>query len=274
MLLSRLLQRFWLVAIAITVCLSTIGLHGTPPDAIAQQRPDCDNFIDQQDSQVAFDADPTDPFGLDEQGEGNGEACEQPEREFGTPPLVNCDDLRDHPDIARALYDYSLSKYGTDRYNLVTCAEQGSTDADPVTGDRPNRRNQRDDPEVLDGPPLDAGDGRVIVSSDASGTGETLEDRLEARFAALEAQFAAFEARAANGFAMFPESGDEAAAGGQAASVVVSTSPKPIGANQRARGHDDRPIIRAQKVKADKSNRSKERTAKRDRTKDEHRNRR
>jgi hypothetical protein len=211
---------------------------------------------------------------LDEQGEGDGEACEQPEGGFGTPPLVNCDDLRDHPDIARALYDHSLSKYGSDRYGLATCVEQGSTGADPAAGDRPDRGSRRDDPEVLDGPPPDAGDGRVIVSTDASGTGETLETRLEARFAALEAQFAAFEVRAANGFGRFPESGGEAAAGGQAATVVVSTSQKPVTTHQRARADDERPIIRAQKAKADKGNRTTKRTNKHDRTKGRHRNRR
>ena len=132
--LPQHINRFWLIALAITVCLGAIGPLGTVSDAIAQQRPDCGNFIDQEDAQVAFDADPTDPFGLDEQGEGDGEACEQPEGGFGTPPLVNCDDLRNHPDIARALYDHSLSKYGSDRYGLAGCIEQASTGANPPRG--------------------------------------------------------------------------------------------------------------------------------------------
>src|ERR671917_257349 len=110
---ARPLHRFWLVALAITVCVGIIGPLGTLSDAIAQQRPDCENFLDPEDAQVAFDADPTDPFGLDEAGQGDSEACES-EAAFGTPPLVNCDDLRDHPDIARVLYDHSLTKYGAD----------------------------------------------------------------------------------------------------------------------------------------------------------------
>ena len=133
-----LFHRFWLIALAITVCLGTIGPLGSPTDAIAQeQRPDCDNFVDKEDSQVAFDADATDPFGLDEQGEGDGEACEQPEGGFDTPPLVNCDDLQDHPDIARVLYDHSLSKYGSDRYDLAACVEQQSTGTDPTATEHP-----------------------------------------------------------------------------------------------------------------------------------------
>jgi hypothetical protein len=73
-----------LVALAITVCMGTIGPLGTPSDATAQQRPDCENFLDQEDAQVAFDADPTDPLGLDEAGQGDSEACES-DAAFGTP---------------------------------------------------------------------------------------------------------------------------------------------------------------------------------------------
>src|SRR4051812_6140123 len=121
--LFRPLHRLWLVALAITVCLGTSGALRTPSDASAQQRPDCENFLDAEDAQVAFDADPTDPFGLDEAGQGDSEACES-DAAFGTPPLVNCDDLRDHADIALALYDHALTKYGSDQYNLVGCIEQ------------------------------------------------------------------------------------------------------------------------------------------------------
>ena len=86
---------------------------------------------------------------------------------------------------------------------------------------------------MLDGAPPAARGRTVNVSPVAVGTSQTLEARLEARFAALEAQFAAFEVRAANGFGRFPESGDEVASGGQAATVVVSTSQKPITMTQR-----------------------------------------
>ena len=267
---SRPLNRLWLVALAITVFLGTISPLETPSDAAAQQRLDCESFLDQEDAQVALDADPKDPFGLD--GNNDGEACEQPEGAFGTPPLVNCDDLRDHPDIARALYDHSLTKYGADRYDLASCVEQGSTGTDPAADDRANRGSQRNDPEVLDAAPPDT--SADIVIPVVSGPGQTLEARLEARFAALEAQFAAFEERAANGFGMFPEFGDEALIGNQATSVVVTTSHKPIAENQRTTVSDGSPIVRAQKAKERKSDRHKERKGKRDRSQGKHRNRR
>jgi hypothetical protein len=269
--LARHVHRFWLIALAITVCVGTIGPLGPTPDTAAQQRLDCQSFLDQEDAQVTLDADPKDPFGLD--GNNDGEACEQPEGDFGTPPLVNCDDLRDHPDIARALYEHSLDKYGSDRYELAGCVEQGSTGPDRSAGDRTDRGSQNNDPEVLDGVPPQTRDRTVPMSPVAVGAGQSLEARLEARFAALEAQFAAFEARAANGFGMFPDA-DDAPSGGQAANVVVSSSETPITMTQRAGANDDRPVVRAQKAKAGKGDRTKERKGKRTPHKTKHRNRR
>jgi len=211
--LSRLLDRRWLVAFAFTVCVGRIGPLGPTHATAAQQRLDCESFLDQEDAQVALDADPKDPFGLD--GNNDGQACEQPEGDFGTPPLVNCDDLRDHPDIARALYEHSLDKYGSDRYDLAACGQQGQTGTDRSAGDRPNRGSQTNDSEVLDGVPPETSGTTVIVNTFPLGSGQTLGARLAARFAALEAQFAAFEARAANGFGRFPDSGDDATSGGQ-----------------------------------------------------------
>jgi hypothetical protein len=253
------IHRSWLIALAIALCWEGAGALGIPPEATAQeQRPSCANFLDQQDSQVAFDADPSDPFGLDESGQGDTEACET-EEAFGTSPLVNCDDLRGHPDIVRALYDHSLSKYGADRYNLAACVEQESTVTDPTLGDGTNGGSQGEDPEVLDGVPPEPSGSPVVVSPVPLGAGETLEARLEARFAALEAQFAAFEVRAANGFGRFPESGDNAAAVGQVTTVGVSSSQQPIAIAQRTLAHDDGPIVRAQKAKDGNGERDKER---------------
>ena len=116
----------------------------------------------------------------------------------------------------------SISTARTD----TTSRDASSKGARAPTGQRviaPIEGVKRDDPEVLDGVPPETRDKTVNVSPVAVGAGQTLEARLEARFAALEAQFAAFEARAANGFGMFPESGDDATSGGQAANVVVST---------------------------------------------------
>jgi len=252
-----------LVALAVIVCLGTTGPLGPTSDANAQQRPDCENFLDQEDAQVTFDADPTDPFGLD--GNDDAVVCEQPEGDFGTTPLVNCDDLQDHPDIAEALYEHALDKYGSDRYELAACIQQGDAGTHSSAGDRPNRGTQRDEPELLDGAPPDT--SADIVIPVASGPGQSVEARLEARFAALEAQFAAFEERAANGFGMFPDSEDEAPATGQATTVIVSTAQKPIAENQRTTVNDGSPIVRAQKAKERKGDRNKERKGK-------HRNRR
>ena len=266
--LSRPLHRFSLVALAIAFCLLPIGLLGTTSPAIAQERPDCANFLDAEDAQVALAADPTDPLGLDEQGAGDGEACEQPDGRFGTTPLVNCDDLQDDPDIARALYEHSLEKYDSDRYDLAGCIEQGGTGTEPSADDCPNQGRQRDDPEVLDGVPPEADGGTAVVRPVAFDPAQTLEARLETRFAALEAQFAAFEARAANGFGMFPESGDGATAEGQASSVDVSAFQRPIRMTQRTGTGNDRPIVQAQKTKEVKGDQNKERKTKRNRHRD------
>ena len=254
------------------VWMGTIGPLGPPSDASAQQRPDCANFLDQEDAQVALDADPEDPFGLD--GNNDGEACEQPEGDFGTLPPVNCDGLRDHPKIALALYDHSLTKYGSDRYDLAGCIEQASTATRPAASIGGAGGSQGDDPEVLDGVPRAARDNTVDVSPVAIGTSQTLEARLEARFAALEAQFAVFEAQAANGFGMFPESGVDATAQGPTPTIIVSTSQQPITMTQRPGANADNPIVRAQNVNGGKGDRTNERQGKRDRHKNKHRNRR
>jgi len=265
-------HRCWLVALAITVCLGSIGPLGPTPDTAAQQRLDCESFLDQEDAQIALDADPTDPFGLD--GNNDGEACEQPEGDFGTPPLVSCDNLQDQADIARALYEHSLDKYGSDRYDLASCVQQGSTETDPSAGDRANRGSQTNDPEVLDGVPPETRGNTIFVGTVPLGSGQTLEARLDARFAALEAQFAAFEERAANGFGMFPDSEDEAPAADQTTTVIVSTAQKPIAENQWSTLSDGSPIVRAQKAKERKGDRNQERTGKHDRSQGKHRNRR
>src|SRR5215212_5540492 len=137
--LPMALRRSLLVALAVAVCWGTANALLTTSEVAAQeQRPNCANFLDREDAQVAFDADPSDPFGLDESGEGNGQACEAPAEGFGSASLVTCDDLRDHLDIARALYDHSLSKYDADRYELAACVEQERTSTDPSRRDRAN----------------------------------------------------------------------------------------------------------------------------------------
>jgi hypothetical protein len=112
-----------------------------------------------------------------------------------------------------------------------------------------------------------------VVSTGVRSTGETLEARLEARFAALEAQFAAFAGRAANGFGRCPDAGDEAVAGGQAITVAVATSRPSIALPHRTSADDDSPITRAQQATDGTSERGTARKGKRDRHKGERRNR-
>jgi hypothetical protein len=54
--------------------LGSIGSLGATIDTTAQQRLDCENFLDQEDAQVALEANPKDPFGLD--GNNDGQARE------------------------------------------------------------------------------------------------------------------------------------------------------------------------------------------------------
>jgi hypothetical protein len=126
---------------------------------------------------------------------------------------------------------------------------------------------------VLDGVPPETRGNTVIVSTVPLGSGQTRESRVEARFAALEAQFAAFEARAANGFGRLPDPGDEATSGGRATNVVVS-NPQPVTMTQRTGANDDSSIVRPQKAKGGKGDRTTQRQGKRDRHKTKHRNRR
>src|SRR5215203_2198984 len=173
MLLSRPFYRSWLVALAMMVCLGTIVEIMTPSDVTAQQQIDCASFLDPDDAQVAFDADPTDPFGLDGDNDGGSKG---------------------------------------------------------------------NDPEVLDGVPPAAPGRTATTSPVAVDTSQTLEARLEARFAALEAQFAAFELRAGNDFGRFPDSSDDATAGGQTSTVMVSKSQQPVTIAQRPGANNDGPI--------------------------------
>jgi hypothetical protein len=291
------IHRSSLVALAITVCLGTAGPHMLGHDAAAQeQRPTCENFRYQSDAQATLTADPSDPFGLD--SDNNGVACQVEER-FGSTPLVNCDDLRDHPDAQQALqglYDYTRA--AGDPYTLdadgngIACdggdgagdgrddrealdgpPESGGRDQETLDGAAPDQ--SRDDQENLDrSPPVTSRGPHVVVNTGALGTVETLEARLEARFAALEAQFAAFEVRAENGFGRFPDAEDDATAGEQATTVGVSTSQRPITMTQRTRANAESAIIRFQQATDGDGEHGKERKSKRNRHNDKHRNRR
>src|SRR5688500_1776680 len=63
--LTRLLTAIWFVlAIAL----------GLPPSAAAQDRYDCGDFATHAEAQAVLDAEPSDPYGLD--GDHDGDACE------------------------------------------------------------------------------------------------------------------------------------------------------------------------------------------------------
>jgi hypothetical protein len=290
------IRRSSVVALAITVCLGTAGPLVRVHDAAGrEQRLTCANFRSQSDTQAAFTADPSDPFGLDV--DNNGVACQTEER-FGTSPLVTCDDLRDYPDAQPALqglYDYTQAV--GDPYTLDADGNGIACDAGDGKGNRRHHHEELDGPpasgrrgrEALDGPtperrrddretlersaPVSRRGPTVVVSTGARSTGETLEARLEARFAALEAQFAAFAGRAANGFGRFPDAGDEAMAGGQAITVAVATSRPSIALPHRTSGKDSSPIIRAQQATDGTGERGTARKGKRDRHKGERRKR-
>ena len=230
----------------------------------------CPNFLPaseggQQHAQEVYNSDTSDPYGLDGPvGPNNdtrgepGVACET-ESDLGTESRATCQNFRETRH-AQALLDAAGRN---DPYDLdpdrngVACDGGGGGDL-----------------ETLDGVPPSTRGTTVVVSTGAIDTGESLEARLEARFAALEAEFAEFEARAANGFGRFPDSEDEATVGGQGTTVVVSTSQQPVTVAQRTSPDDDRPTLRAQKVQDGKVDRTKERKNKRDRPKGKHRNRR
>ena len=135
-LVSQKLTVIAAIAFALVVCLGTAGQTLTVTDASAQaERPNCENFLEQVDAQAVFDADPSDPFGLDSSGEGNGDACQDSEDEFGTASPVNCDDFREHPDITNSLYDHTIETYGTDKYDLVSCTGSSPVLEPPVGGE-------------------------------------------------------------------------------------------------------------------------------------------
>lgn len=161
-----------LTGLTFALCLGGVGPVLTPLPATAQeQRPNCANFLDQDDAQVAFDADTDDPFGLD--GEGDGVACEKPGGGFGLQlPLVNCNDLLNDLGIAQAPYDYSLRRFSEDRYNLVVCSGQGNCGTNQGASSRPPQN-------------LSSGGNNVVIARTGF-SGETLEARLDAHFLSLE----------------------------------------------------------------------------------------
>lgn len=129
---QRGVRRAVVAAVALAAIVVMAASLSVVQAAAQERRPNCENFLDEDDAQVVFSADPGDPFGLDGSGEHNGKACEY-EDAFGSAPLVDCNDLKDHPEIAGALHEHSIKKYGEDRYGLSPCAIPEAQDA-PLTG--------------------------------------------------------------------------------------------------------------------------------------------
>jgi hypothetical protein len=238
------------------LALTALALSGQPAHVTAQTEwPNCENVLDQDDAQAAYDADRGDPFDLESSEPVNDVPCED-EPAFGTEPLISCDALSQYPDAQQALqglYDHTRDDgdpYGLDQGGdpAVACdgGGNGADVQDPLDG-TPRERRGNDD-EALDGPPPDrsrrdrnARDGSppttsdgttVVVSAAPLADFASLEERLDARFAALEADFAAFEARAQNGFGRFDEFADGASRGEQGATVIVSSSRQPVAVTQ------------------------------------------
>jgi hypothetical protein len=233
------------------IALTALVWSGLPDHVHAQTEwPNCENFRDQDDAQAAYDADRTDPFDLESSEPVNDVPCED-EPAFGTEPLISCDALTDYPDAQQALqglYDHTRDEgdpYGLDQGGdpAVACDSGGggADEQDPLDG-TPRARRGNDD-EALDGPPPDrsprdrdapnesppttSGGTMVVVSAAPLADFASLEERLDARFAALEADFAAFEVRAENGFRRFEDSADDASRREQGATVIVSSARQP-----------------------------------------------
>jgi hypothetical protein len=255
------------------IALTALLLTGLPAPAAAQAEwPNCENFRDQDDAQAAYDADRQDPFDLESTEPVNDVPCED-ESAFGTEPLVSCDALTDDPDAQQALqglYDHTRDE--GDPYSLdqggdpaIACDGGGGADEqDPLDG--PPRDRRGNGQENLDGPPPDrsrrdreargeapvvSGDGTVVVvSTTPLDDFASLEERLDARFAALEADFAAFEVRAQNGFGRFDESGDGASSREQGATVIVSSSRQPAAVTQSEdTANNGTPAVLAQRAR-------------------------
>jgi hypothetical protein len=238
------------------LALTALALGGQPAHVTAQTEwPNCENLLDQDDAQAAYEADRADPFDLESTEPVNDVPCED-EPAFGTAPLVSCDALTDYPDAQQALqglYDHTRDEgdpYGLDQGGdpAIACDDGngGADEPDPL--DRTSSERRGNDEEALDGPPPDrsrrdreardesppttSGGTTVVVSATPLGDFASLEERLDARFAALEADFAAFEERAQNGFGRFDESGDGASSGEQGATVIVSSARQPAAVTQ------------------------------------------
>ena len=230
--------------------LIVLVLNGQVAHVAAQTEwPNCENFRDQDDAQVTYDADQTDPFDLESSQTANDVPCED-ELNFGRQPLASCDALINEPNALQALqglYDYTRGEgdpYGLDQGGdpAIACDGDGGGDErevldgpPPDSGgndqenlDGPAADRSRDDQPEVDGSPPGTSDGTTIVVIAAPlDDFASLEARLSAQFATLEADFAAFEARAQNGFGRFDESGDDTSVETQGPTVDVTALRRP-----------------------------------------------
>jgi hypothetical protein len=216
----------------------------------------CSNFLPaaeggQEHAQAVFVAagglQGNDPYQLDLTGE-RGAACDG--ANLGSAPPATCQNFR-APEDAQALLAATAPNdpYGLDPdHDGVACDGGPITRPDPLASPPPSDppatpQRGASSPKATATPtttaaalptvaaiaPTPAAGTRVITIAAPLGTGQTLDDQLNARFAALEAQFAAFAQRAQNGFgALPPSTGQTSGAGtGSTTPVVVSTGKAP-----------------------------------------------
>ena len=111
------------------IALTALVLRGLPAHVHAQTEwPNCENFLDQDDAQAAYDTDRGDPFDLESTEPVNDVPCED-EPAFGTQPLVSCNTLTQYPHAQQALqrlYDHMRDEGDPDGL------DQGGASGSPV----------------------------------------------------------------------------------------------------------------------------------------------
>lgn len=173
----------------------------------------CDALADFPDAQAALQGllDQTaaggDPYALDP--DGNGTACDQASGKGGdaepldAPQSATPYDATNPTETTTSQPDAGKAKKTKNDGNTTS-----STDSNPTSSTPPPSNTKSANPTQS------SNTGNDVIVNAPTGSGESLEARLEARFAELEAQFAAF-------------SGDDdtTSTGGPNTPVVISTAP-------------------------------------------------
>lgn len=126
----------WLRAVAVTAVLLG-GLATVGPAQGQDLNFSCFNFGVQEDAQVLLDGDPTDPMGLDP--DGNGIACEDLPNRSATPPTPEIpQDILDNPPSAPAAGDGGgVSRGGDAGLPSSPAGGTATTVAGAIAGEQP-----------------------------------------------------------------------------------------------------------------------------------------